>query len=90
MLGTVKQKWNYALPFVFVALFALSRWPGLLPWNFSLLGSLFMRIQKQIHQQRINALRVHHDLLGLRSSRSSKQAANRSNVGLPVRSTPKG
>src|SRR5450759_2293066 len=31
-----------------------------------LLGGLFMRFQKQIHQQRINALRVHHDLLGLR------------------------
>jgi hypothetical protein len=31
----VKEKWNRALPFVFVALFALSRWPGLLPLNFS-------------------------------------------------------
>ena len=31
----VKQKWNQVLPFVFVALFALSRWPGLLPWNMS-------------------------------------------------------
>lgn len=35
MLGMVKQKWNQVLPFVFVALFALSRWPGLLPWNLS-------------------------------------------------------
>jgi hypothetical protein len=35
MLRTVKQKWYHALPFVFVALFAFSRWPGLLPWNFS-------------------------------------------------------
>jgi hypothetical protein len=31
----VKEKWKYALPLVFVALFALSRWPGLLPLNFS-------------------------------------------------------
>jgi Family of unknown function (DUF6580) len=35
MLPLVKEKWNRALPFVFVALFALSRWPGLLPWGFS-------------------------------------------------------
>jgi hypothetical protein len=35
MLGTVKEKWNKALPYVFVALFAISRWPGLLPLNFS-------------------------------------------------------
>ena len=35
MLPVVKQKWNRALPFVFVALFALSRWPGLMPWGFS-------------------------------------------------------
>jgi hypothetical protein len=35
MLRKVKEKWNRALPFVFVALFALSRWPGLLPVNFS-------------------------------------------------------
>src|SRR5262249_35663584 len=35
MLGMVKEKWNHALPFVFVALFALSRWPGLLPWDLS-------------------------------------------------------
>lgn len=35
MIRTVKEKWNRALPFVFVALFALSRWPGLLPNNFS-------------------------------------------------------
>lgn len=31
----MKEKWHRALPFVFVALFALSRWPGLLPANFS-------------------------------------------------------
>lgn len=31
----MKEKWHRALPFVFVALFALSRWPGLLPLNFS-------------------------------------------------------
>ena len=31
----MKEKWNRALPFVFMALFALSRWPGLLPQNFS-------------------------------------------------------
>ena len=35
MLGTVKINWNRVLPFIFVALFALSRWPGLLPWDFS-------------------------------------------------------
>lgn len=35
MLPLVKEKWNRALPFVFVALFALSRWPGLMPWGFS-------------------------------------------------------
>lgn len=35
MLRTVKEKWNRALPFVFMALFALSRWPGTFPPNFS-------------------------------------------------------
>lgn len=30
-----------------------------------LLGSLLVRFQEQIDQQRIDALRVHHDLLGL-------------------------
>jgi hypothetical protein len=35
MLVMVKLNWNRVLPFVFVALFALSRWPGLLPWDFS-------------------------------------------------------
>ncbi len=35
MLAGVKEKWNRALPFVFLALFALSRWPGFLPWGFS-------------------------------------------------------
>jgi len=33
MLPLVKEKWNRALPFVFVALFALSRWPGLMRWR---------------------------------------------------------
>lgn len=40
MLGMVKQKWNHVLPFIFVALFALSRWPGLLPWDFSAVYAL--------------------------------------------------
>jgi len=31
----VKEKWNRWLPFLFLALFALSRWPGLFPPNFS-------------------------------------------------------
>jgi hypothetical protein len=31
----VKEKWNHALPFVFLGLFALSRWPGLFPPSFS-------------------------------------------------------
>ncbi len=31
----MKEKWNRALPFVFMALFALSRWPGLFPPDFS-------------------------------------------------------
>jgi hypothetical protein len=31
----VKEKWNRWLPLVFLALFALSRWPGLFPPNFS-------------------------------------------------------
>jgi hypothetical protein len=31
----VKEKWHPWLPLVFVALFAVSRIPGLLPWNFS-------------------------------------------------------
>lgn len=31
----VKEKWHRWLPVVFVALFAVSRIPGLLPWNFS-------------------------------------------------------
>ena len=40
MLGKVKEKWNKALPFIFMALFALSRWPGLLPWNLSAVYAL--------------------------------------------------
>lgn len=35
MLRLVKEKWNRWLPIVFVALFAVSRIPGLLPLNFS-------------------------------------------------------
>ena len=35
MLRRVKEKWNRWLPLVFVALFAVSRIPGLLPLNFS-------------------------------------------------------
>jgi len=35
MLRRVKEKWNRWLPFVFMALFAVSRWPGLFPPNFS-------------------------------------------------------
>jgi hypothetical protein len=35
MLRLVKEKWNQALPFIFMALFALSRWPGLFPPSFS-------------------------------------------------------
>jgi hypothetical protein len=31
----VKEKWHSWLPWIFVALFAVSRIPGLLPWNFS-------------------------------------------------------
>lgn len=35
MLCPVKEKWHRALPVLFLALFALSRWPGLLPPSFS-------------------------------------------------------
>jgi hypothetical protein len=31
----VKEKWTRWLPWIFVALFAVSRIPGVLPWNFS-------------------------------------------------------
>ena len=31
----MKEKWNRWLPFLFLALFALTRWPGLMPLNFS-------------------------------------------------------
>ena len=31
----MKEKWNHWLPVLFLALFALSRWPGLFPPNFS-------------------------------------------------------
>jgi uncharacterized protein DUF6580 len=35
MLGPVKEKWKSALPYVFMLVAAVSRWPGLLPMNFS-------------------------------------------------------
>jgi hypothetical protein len=35
MLSAMKEKWKSALPFLFVALLGVSRWPGLLPWSFS-------------------------------------------------------
>jgi len=41
MLLAVKEKWNKALPFVFMALFAFSRWPGLFPPNFSVAYAMF-------------------------------------------------
>ena len=34
-MGAVKSKWNWLLPLVFVALFAVSRIPNLMPLNFS-------------------------------------------------------
>ena len=34
-LGAVKEKWHRLLPYIFIAVFALSRLPGLLPANFS-------------------------------------------------------
>lgn len=34
-LGRVKEKWNSALPLVLMLVFALTRWPGMLPENFS-------------------------------------------------------
>jgi len=35
MLSTVKANWSRALPYIFMVLAALSRWPGLFPSNFS-------------------------------------------------------
>ena len=35
MIRAVNQKWHRGLPWIFVALVALSRWPGLFPPNFS-------------------------------------------------------
>jgi len=35
MLRKVKDKWSRALPYVFIVVAALSRWPGLFPLNFS-------------------------------------------------------
>ncbi|HKI70005.1 MAG TPA: DUF6580 family putative transport protein [Verrucomicrobiae bacterium] len=40
MLRAVKEKLNRCLPFVFMALFAVSRWPGLFPPNFSAAAAL--------------------------------------------------
>jgi hypothetical protein len=34
-LQTVKEKWSKWLPILLMAAFAVTRWPGLLPWNFS-------------------------------------------------------
>jgi hypothetical protein len=31
----VKEKWNLWLPIMLMAVFALTRWPGLMPLNFS-------------------------------------------------------
>jgi hypothetical protein len=31
----VKGKWKCWLPILLMVVFAVSRWPGLLPWNFS-------------------------------------------------------
>ncbi len=36
----MKEKWNRWLPFLFLTLVALSRWPGLFPQNFSALYAL--------------------------------------------------
>jgi hypothetical protein len=36
----VKEKWNRWLPFLFLTLVALSRWPGLFPQNFSAIYAL--------------------------------------------------
>ena len=38
--SAVKEKWNRWLPFLFLTLVALSRWPGLFPQNFSALYAL--------------------------------------------------
>jgi hypothetical protein len=38
--AAVREKLNRVLPFLFLALFALSRWPGLFPPNFSAVTSL--------------------------------------------------
>lgn len=40
MLRLVKEKWHRLLPIVFLALFALSRWPGLFPSGFSAVYAL--------------------------------------------------
>jgi hypothetical protein len=40
MLGMVKEKWKQWLPYVFMLLAALSRWPGLFPQNFSVFYGL--------------------------------------------------
>jgi len=40
MLAMVKDKWKQWLPYVFMLLAALSRWPGLFPQNFSVFYGL--------------------------------------------------
>jgi hypothetical protein len=40
MLAVVKAKWNRWLPFIFLALVAFSRWPGLFPPSFSAVYAL--------------------------------------------------
>lgn len=40
MLGEVNEKWNKWLPYLFMVLVAVSRWPGLLPNNFSAVYAL--------------------------------------------------
>ncbi|HXS68062.1 MAG TPA: DUF6580 family putative transport protein [Candidatus Polarisedimenticolia bacterium] len=40
MLPGVKEKWSHTLPYIFMALFAVSRWPGLFPPSFSMAYAL--------------------------------------------------
>jgi hypothetical protein len=40
MLETVKEKWSKWLPYIFMLVAALSRWPGLFPQNFSVFYAL--------------------------------------------------
>ncbi len=41
MLFDVKGKWHKTLPYLFMLIAAVSRWPGLFPSNFSVLYALF-------------------------------------------------